>query len=58
MSGWFKKNSLKLNIGKTQNIRFGDYGPLQHTLSLNDFEEIRIVDELKFLGLNIDRHLN
>ena len=58
VSRWFKDNGLKLNIEKTQNIRFGEYGPLQHTLSLNDFEEIRIMDVAKFLGLNIDRHLN
>ena len=58
VSRWFKNNGLKLNIEKTQNIRFGEYGPLQHTLSLNDFEEIRIMDVAKFLGLNIDRHLN
>lgn len=55
---WFKENSLQLNIEKTQNIQFGEYGPVRHNLSLNDFGSIKIIDEVKFLGLNIDKHLS
>ena len=58
VSRWFKENSLQLNIEKTQNIQFGEYGSVQHNLGLNDFGAIRIIDEVKFLGLNIDRHLS
>lgn len=55
---WFTDNGFKLNIAKTQYIKFGTYGNIDSTLNLPSFGNITFIDEVKFLGLHIDKDLN
>lgn len=57
LSGWFCTNGLQLNLSKTQVIRFGSYGGEFTELLLDSSEPVQLEDNVKFLGLYIDKNL-
>lgn len=60
ISDWFKKNLLVLHAGKTKMLIFNENRKeFQHfpPVYINN-SEISIVNEIKYLGLNIDSKLN
>lgn len=60
LAQWFETNSLYLNSEKTNYIRFHNHqhrGNLDINIKIND-SNISRAESTKFLGLNIDQHLN
>ena len=57
LNNWFDDNNLRLNIAKTQFIKFGNYGDTQNNLLLPNVGNISLQAVVKFLGLNMDKHL-
>lgn len=56
---WMEVNNLNINVSKTKLIEFSSYrtNPLALDITCKD-EVVQQVDELKFLGLNVDKNLN
>lgn len=56
---WLDHNNLKVNINKTNLMQFNSYNSMTSPLNIkyND-ESVDEVNITKFLGLNIDNHLN
>ena len=60
LADFFKSNKLKLNVSKTKLICFRKKGLVLKQTDFNihlDGEEIQMVDDTSFLGINIDCHL-
>jgi hypothetical protein len=59
MSKWFATNRLALNLDKTNIIKFIEYNSPWHALNIAyDCKCIEESVNMKFLGLQIDNHLN
>lgn len=51
ISDWFEAYSLKLNLQKSNYIRFGVYDTVTNSLPLPDLGTIQLSGEVKFLAL-------
>jgi hypothetical protein len=59
ISSWFHNNHLVLNLGKTHLIKFTTPKALEYTLSVTyNNLSLRADDNVKFLGMYLDCHLN
>lgn len=59
ISDWFLSNKLALNFSKTQNINFNLYNSeYEEVTVLVGRDTVNSVDNVKFLGIHIDSHLN
>ncbi len=61
VSNWFKSNKLSLNVSKTNYIFFNSKNKNHTKTKIKikiDNTEIHPVDDTKFLGVMIDKHLN
>lgn len=58
LTTWFQQNGLRVNIPKTQTIKFGNYGDNPSQIQLESMENLSISESVKFLGILIDRKLS
>jgi hypothetical protein len=59
ISSWFHNNNLVLNLGKMHLVKFTIPKALEYTLSITyNNLGLRADDNVKFLGMYLDSHLN
>lgn len=57
LSRWFGDNCLRLNVAKTQLMRFGNYGDQFTHIQTGLNNQLQLVDSATFLGVRLDKEL-